>query len=203
MADKLQVDYLSHEQLRKRAAEFQLRYHPSGTIPVPIEEIIDVQLKLDIVPMPGLMRSFDVDAFISSDMTAICVDEHIYQNVENRYRFSLAHEVAHAVLHQKVFRQFSFDDIAGWKAMQRSLPEKEYQWLEWQAYAFAGLVLVPSDALADQFRAATKLAEEVGVSLQAASEVAQNMVAGSLARTFKVSTSVIERRLAAEKLWQC
>lgn len=202
MADNLRVEYLSHEHLRKRAAEWLLRYHSSGAIPVPIEEIIDVQLKIDIVPVPGLRGSFDVEAFITSDMTAIYVDEHIYQHVENRYRFSLAHEIAHAVLHQKVFRQFSFGDIAGWKAMQRSLPEREYQWLEWQAYAFAGLLLVPSDALAEQFRGAIKLAEEVGVSLQAASEVAQNMVAGSLARVFKVSTSVVEKRLAAEKLWQ-
>jgi hypothetical protein len=44
--------YLSYEDLRQKADEFLAAHHPKGAIPVPIEEIIEMQLGIDIVPMP-------------------------------------------------------------------------------------------------------------------------------------------------------
>lgn len=202
MASELRVDYLSPEVLRTKANDFLSRYHNSGSIPVPIEDIVDLHFRIDIVPVPGLRRSFDVEAFITSDMETIYVDDDVYSNHENRYRFTLAHELAHAVLHQKIFRTVSFNDIKSWKRIQRELPEKEYQWLETQAYIFAGLVLVPSGQLRASYQRAVEKAEQVGVSLQYASEVAQRMIAGHIAVEFQVSTSVIERRLNADGIWK-
>lgn len=200
MEEGISVEYLSYDRLRNQADEFLQRYHPAGTVPVPIDHIIDVQRRLNIVPMPGLLRSFDVDAFITSDMESMYVDEDVYRNHENRYRFSLAHEIAHAVLHQRIYGSFDYSDINGWKRMQAAIPEREYGWLEWQAYAFAGLVLVPLAAWHRQFADAAARAERAGVSLKGASDVALRMVAGAMAREFAVSTAVIERRLDKETL---
>ena len=202
MDERPSVPFLSYDQIQNEAASFLSRYHPDGAIPVPIEEIIDLQLKLDIIPTPGLKRSFEVDAFITSDMEAIYVDDHIYNNVPNRYRFSLAHEIAHAVLHQKVFRGYVFHDIRSWKVAQAEIPERDYGWLEWQAYAFAGLVLVPSQVLADRFAAAKDQAASVFEDIGSLSDHARRMIAGWLARQFEVSTEVVERRLEKDGLWK-
>ena len=98
MAQDLGVPHLSYEQLRTKATGFLNQHHPSGLIPVPIEEIVELRLRLDVIPTPGLLTNFDVDAYITSDMECIYIDEFIYKSRPSRYRFSLAHEVAHAVL---------------------------------------------------------------------------------------------------------
>jgi hypothetical protein len=200
MGDWLNVPYLSYDQIRDEADRFLKRYHQSSDIPVPIEEIIDLQLKIDIIPIPGLKR-FEIDAYITSDMTAICVDEGVYSNVPNRYRFTLAHELAHAILHQKVFRACSFHDITSWKQTQARIPEKEYGWLEWQAYAFAGLILVPPSALSERMVIARDQAKSQSIDIASISDEARRLVAGWLARQFEVSTDVIERRIDKDGLW--
>ena len=201
MPSPVKVEWLSEDKLRSQADSFLSRYHPSRSIPIPIEEIIDLSLKLDIVPTPGLKRGFEVDAFISRDMATIYIDDYIYLNVPTRYRFSLAHEIAHAVLHQKVFHSLSFTNIAEWKVVQAAIPEDDYGKLEWQAYAFAGHVLVPSAQLRQRFAEARTFAEEQGVDVRSLSEDARRMMAGFLARQFEVSTAVVEKRLEKEGLW--
>ncbi len=202
MGNAFTVEFLSPNQLRRQAESFLRRYHPTGAIPVPIEDIVDLHFRIDIIPLPGLRSGFDVEAFITSNMEAIYVDDDIYRNYINRFRFSLAHEIAHAVLHQKVFRSLSFSSVADWKQMQTSFPPKEYGSLEWQAYTFAGLILVPSDVLLERFKTAVQRAEREGISLVAASDMARHIIAGALAPEFEVSTSVIDKRIAFDGLWE-
>ncbi|MBI4602387.1 MAG: hypothetical protein HY721_10555 [Planctomycetes bacterium] len=83
----------SYAQIQSEAATFLARHHLAGTIPVPVEEVIELQLGIDIVPFPGLHRAFDTDGFTTSDLSAIYVEEYVYQNVPTRYRFTLAHEL--------------------------------------------------------------------------------------------------------------
>ena len=136
--------FFRYEDFRLRAEDFLSKYHPSRKIPVPIEEIVDLRLNIDIVPMPGL-SNFDTVAYISSDLTEIRVDEFIYNNRPNRYRFSLAHEIGHRELHADFYRQFKFTDVASWKRfMTDIIPKDQYRHLEHHANSFAGLILVPA-----------------------------------------------------------
>ncbi len=201
MPHDLPIARLSYDDVRERAAAFLARYHHPGDIPVPIEDIIDLHWGIDIVPLPGMLGASDTDAYLTSDMTTIYVDEYVYQTIQNRYRFTLAHEVAHAVLHQKVFRELSFDDLESWRRAYEAISEEDHGWLEFQANAFAGLVLVPPAHLAEQFNDAVRTAAQHNVSLAGASDVARRMIAGDLARRFFVSTAVIERRIEKDGLW--
>jgi hypothetical protein len=70
----IQAPVLSYEEIRRRADDFLATYHPSRKPPVPIEEIIEFRLRINIVPVAGLRRAFDIDAFTSSDCTEIIVD---------------------------------------------------------------------------------------------------------------------------------
>ena len=66
MADRLTPPILSYRDLRRRAGDFLRTHHPAGTIPVPIEEIVEFRYRMDIIPVPGLQDAFEVDGFISS-----------------------------------------------------------------------------------------------------------------------------------------
>jgi hypothetical protein len=201
MTGRLERPVLSYEALRRRAADFLRTHHPAGTIPIPIEEIVELRYSIDIIPVPGLHEAFEVDGFISGDLKAITVDAFMYEHRPGRYHFTLAHELGHAVLHRRVFQEHKIRHVEEWKRFQREMDEEDRRWLEWQAYAFAGLILVPPEPLRTEYQKAARAAARVGLSLQKAGEVARSYVADWLARRFDVSPQVIERRLDKDGLW--
>ena len=57
--------------MRKKADDFLLTHNPSATIPVPIEEIVEFEFNINIVPVLALQREFEVEGFTSSDLKNI------------------------------------------------------------------------------------------------------------------------------------
>ena len=46
--------WLTYDELRVASEEILAQYHPEGTIPIPIEEIVEFGLSMDVIPMDGL-----------------------------------------------------------------------------------------------------------------------------------------------------
>jgi Zn-dependent peptidase ImmA (M78 family) len=160
MPTPLTPPIISYEDINN-SAEIFLKNHGAGDkLPVPIEEIVEFDLGLDIVPFPGLQRDFDIDGFISGDLTCIYVDDFIFLNRPTRYRFTLAHEIGHFVLHKDLIENIHPKSVADWKDFILQVNEEEYDWLEWQAYTFAGLVLVPRKSLFEHFSHQIKALED-------------------------------------------
>ncbi|HUT35272.1 MAG TPA: ImmA/IrrE family metallo-endopeptidase [Planctomycetota bacterium] len=207
--DEFPIAYLSYEHLRERAAAFLAQHHPSGTIPVPIEEIAEAKLGLDIVPVPGLqdaLRSDDygVVGFLTSDLKEIHVDEWIWKHRYNRYRFTIAHEIGHLILHRELYESRRFDSIHTWKMFINSIPDEVHGWYEWQAYAFAGLVLVPGKPLRTAVtnhlaRVADRLKQE-NIPIAAVRDTVWDIVIDLVAKQFEVSADVIQRRVEKDSL---
>jgi hypothetical protein len=190
-----------YEDLRRHAEEFLSQYHPSRKIPVPIEEIIDLGFGIDIVPMPGF-GNFDTVAYISSDLKEIRVDEFVYNHRSNRYRFSLAHEIGHRVLHADLFQQFRFSDVTSWKRfMTDEIPLEQYRYLEFHANAFAGLILVPAAELRAAFFDYVEKAQDHGIDFDESGTGAREAAEEHLAGIFDVSPEVIHKRIEFDKLW--
>ncbi|MDP3041719.1 MAG: ImmA/IrrE family metallo-endopeptidase [Candidatus Omnitrophota bacterium] len=195
------------EQINCDAESFLSTYHPSLFIPIPIEEIIELQMKMDIISIPGLKDSFakmglEIDAFISSDLKSISVDRYIYENRLNRYRFSLAHEIGHKILHEYLYAQFKFNVRDQWIKVLNQIPISERQIVEWQADEFAGLILVPRLVLKNEYGKAIKEAETiVKKSFEDNPSLVENVVIEYfLTGKFNVSKYVIRRRLENDHL---
>lgn len=92
--------------------------------------------------------------------------------------------------------------MAEWKRFVSHLSEKDRGWLEWQAYCFAGLVLVPSTPLAAEYRAALRMADEEGIDIAAHGGMARQYIATYIGRIFDVSATVVEKRLAYDGIWE-
>ncbi len=185
----------SYEDLRKKADDFLRTYNPQGTIPVPIEEIVEFEFDINIVPMLGLQRQFEVDGFTSSDLKNIYVDEYVYTDYLNRYRFTLAHEIGHIILHRALHDAHKFETIDGWKDFINSMTEEEHGWVEYQGYAFAGLVLVPREPLLKYTSEWVKKIKAKGISFEQNWDFAWDLITEHLGKEFRVSSSVIEKRL--------
>ena len=184
--------------LRQAAARFLAKHHADGSLPVPIEEIIEFDFKMDIVPMPGMHQAFDVDSFISHDLTEIRVDQGVYDSRPTRYRFSLAHELSHRLLHADIFSELSFTTVSEWKDVLSSIPAKDYRIIEWQANSLAGLILAPQLPLAAAFDEAKQMAETADFSLD--DPAAIEHIEYFIAKNFEVSSAVIHRRLEYDGL---
>lgn len=197
----LNLPKVSYDYLRERAEAFLREHRAWGSVPVPIEDIIDLRMKIDIIPLPGLLRSFNIDAFLSSDCRSITVDESVYEHrVPHRYRFSLAHEVGHAVLHRPIFTALEFNTIRQYKRTLAELTDFDVNRMEWQAYSFAGLILVPSPDLATHFAVAIQRAEAAGISVADYWDEAVAYISNALVSVFKVSDQVISRRIEYDNL---
>jgi hypothetical protein len=194
------IPVYSYEDLRKKADDFLHKHHPSGDIPVPIEEIVEFDFGINIVPVLGLQREFEVEGFTSGDLKNIYVDEYVYTDRITRYRFTLAHEIGHIVLHRHLYSAHKFKSIDGWKEFINSLTEKEHSWLEYQGYAFAGLVLVPGEKLVKSTVEWTRKIRDKGISLEKNWDFAWELITEHVAKAFQVSPDVIEKRMEKDEL---
>ena len=194
--DDVFVPYKNHDHIKKIAADFLRKYHPKDAYTTPIEEIVEFKLGIDIIPIPGLHEIIEIDGFISSDLSTISVDEYIYKHRQGRYRFTLAHEVGHAIMHECVYRHRAFNSTGDWKDFMETFPENQWSWLEWQANQFAGLVLVPSHHLEKRIKYHSKQIKALGIKNEA---VAMDRIVELLSRDFVVSRDVILRRIDKEK----
>ncbi len=190
----MRIPFLNNDRLVKIAAEF-LDGHHHGDIPVPIENIVDTKLMLNIVPIDDLRKYHEVDAYLSKDLTAIYVDRREYDYNSNRFRFSLAHEVAHKILHSDFINNQTYDAVDGWKAAIQSLSDKEYSRLEFQANTVGGLIVVPPAMLEREFR---KIEDRLRGDLSKQEQLIA--AARILAPRFQVSAEVLERRLDWDEL---
>jgi len=152
------------------------------------------------LPLPGLRDLLEVDGFISSDLSCITVDQFVLERRLNRYRFTLAHELGHLYMHRDIYAELKFGTLNEWKQFQREVDEADHGWLEYQAYAFAGLVLVPTGHLKARFQSAAEAAERIGFSQQSEPEAFLEYLIEALREVFQVSDAVIARRLRYENL---
>lgn len=197
---------LTYEQVRGIVDEHLDDWHPKGGMPVPIEDIVDCELKIDIVPLVGLADGDEdhiPESFISKDLSTIYVDKDIYSHpVPHRLRFTLAHELGHLVLHRELLESAEFVNVQGWREyLRNSVTDESYKWLEIQAYWFAGLFLVPAESLATEYnQVVERIAAESGLTMNTLPPQGVDYIARMIGNAFQVSPAVIKKRAKFDKL---
>ena len=197
----LSIPHLSIEAIREAAEDVLSAHQPGGGIPVEVEEIIEFGLGMEIRPIKALQARFGFEGALTHDLRTIIVDEDHMVRYANRYRVTLAHELGHHVLHGDIIAAMIFEDKPGWKEAVSSIDPGAYGRLEHHAYVFAGHLLVPSAPLLASCQEAQTLALQHGIDLTEMGTSAISYVAGRIAREYRVSTAVMERRIAAERIF--
>ena len=195
--------FIDQQQCWNAAETFRLQYWPSADIPVDVLAIAEFDLDLGIRTVTGLKQEADTDALLLSDWKTLVVDQQQYMDprFNNRLRFSIAHELGHYVLHKSVFETIPRGSSEEWISFMKDMPDKEYSFLEYHAYEFAGRLLVPLNELKMEFEKALVEVEQSGISRRKLSDAHLSYLCNPPAKRFAVSPDVIERRLGREKLW--
>jgi Zn-dependent peptidase ImmA (M78 family) len=199
---EFKAPYLPPSEILKVADQFLSRYHPDRNPPIPIEEIVEFQLRLGIDPTPNFKNYTGIVSALSSDLKTIYIDENLVNPkfFNHRYRYSLAHEVGHVFLHGEVFKSFQLRNIYDWKKFMMEVDMNEYSWLESHAYQFAGLILVPKDILARELKIIQISYEKDGQAPNRENEIFEEYVMNRLIEKFQVSSAVIVKRMKKDGL---
>ncbi|MFL5330486.1 MAG: ImmA/IrrE family metallo-endopeptidase [Gemmataceae bacterium] len=151
------VPYMTKESIETEAslllAEYAEQFEAVTKPPVPVDDIIELHLKLalEIKDLREVFNFGDVHGAIWFRLQKVGVDQSLDPNQNpskrGRYHFTLAHEAGHWRLHRKYFLQrtdqkalFETPDEKPdyvCRSSQRKLP------VEWQADQFAANLLMP------------------------------------------------------------
>lgn len=192
----------TEDVIRRMAEECLREHHPSNTIPVPIEEIVEVHFGLDVVPANNLKATYDIDGYIARGQT-IYVDGEMYRRSNpTRLRFTLAHELAHLRLHPRVFNAAAkYDTISGWMEFVQSIPAYQLAQIETQARIMAGYLLVPRDHFQREYARMSELLDTHGFDIKKMNTAVFNRVLAKLGEAFLVSPACMARQGAREGCW--
>lgn len=169
-----------------------------GTDYFDIELFTEDVLGMVIIPTPGLLLAADADAALLSDGKHILVDQERMMNPssERRFRFSLAHEVGHKIMHMhaiKGVRPRNLEDLSRHIESLNPL-------LETQANEFAGHLLAPPHLIMDHFELyrdyLSDASEMVEGDINSMIEIGANLVADK----FQVSIDVVSIRIRSHML---
>lgn len=187
---------------------FRRRYlvRESHRLPVDVFSVVELQLRLDVIPFDDLQAKYRIDAALLPDFSGLYVDAESYVFWEkgpvwkqNRLRFTVAHELGHWVLHRDYATRVKFESFEQFARHFKGEDPSRY-WLEQEANEFAGRLLVPIERLQELFdQFARQIASIVPDWLQ--SEDLRIKFAEQVAPRFGVHAQSLLTRLDREGLW--
>lgn len=193
---KLKIPFLTYADIGQKVDTFLNEYHPSNDIPIPIEEIIELKIGLNIFPFPRLYKDHALNGFLSRDLTTIIVDEYQYDQLNEKYRFTLAHELGHYILHKSFYENLpefeTSDEYVQWRM---SIPQDEMTWFETHSDWFAEQFLVPTNLLLEICKQVVKKHSDLFSSLGTIPEDIWSYISNEVATHFEVNSPVVEIRI--------
>lgn len=172
-------------QLENIAAQVIERFHkPPGSLPVDIELIIERDFGITILPFQELLTLYGFEAFIALSRKNIYVDPSLLdldQN-ENRYRFTLAEELAHGILHRNLYQAISTPD--DYHEMLMNIKPEIHDAMDRDAKHLAGAILMPASMYRER---ALQIFHEADRTKYKTSMELQVEIAAQLAPVFGVS----------------
>jgi hypothetical protein len=180
----MKAPYLSSKDIKLIADKFRLEYW-GEEIPVDIEIIADQKLNIKIIPIPDLIKLASVDALITSKWDTVFTDRFFYFERENRFRFSLAHEIGHFILHKEIYESLRIKNIEDYNDFFDNMSQDDYRFFESQANRFANYLLIPTDRLEKEIKDIIENDEKYKIFKEKESKI--NYLSYSLCNKFKVS----------------
>lgn len=190
------LNFIPPQDIEKKTITFLSQYHRDGSIPIPIEDIIEIKLKIKIIPSLNLLSRFGIDAFSTRDFKEIYIDNNQFFEIENRARFTLAHEIGHFILHHDFIKKSpKFKNIDQWKNFV--LEDVKREPLETQANIFAGFLLMPTSDLERAYENAKLDLQERKVFPKKLpdDQILTPYLAKPISKIFKVSEQSCELRI--------
>lgn len=174
--------------------------------PIDVFTFFEIDLGLNAIPFDDLTAKYRVEAAITADFTGIYLDAEQYALMErgphwklNRLRFTIAHEVAHFILHRDLPQPENFASLPDFAKWTESYCGEKYT-VEQEANEFAGRLLVPGNRLKECFEEFAPQIEKIVPDFMT-SDSLRDKFAEQIAPKFGVNSQVIGVRLERDGVW--
>jgi len=154
---------------------------------VDIERLIHTKYKIIIDIHYGLQQKYGVMAYMLIHGNRLFIDNKLIDDprLTKRYRFTLAEELAHYVIHKDVYRECKTIDE---RIEMESLLTRQEQWfLETNAKALASAILMPKATIENRIE---QLFSEIGKGSSHTYSIIN-----TLSHDFDVNPQAVKRRL--------
>ena len=199
--------FFTYREIADISWSFLKEYNRDKSIPIPIEKILEFDLRIHVVHQN--LALYNIDGLASPTLVEIYVDENIFDNNYRLYRCVLAHELGHIVLHEEYLEKFQHTNTREWKKFYRDVDQKLFSLLETQAQSFAGLILVPQMHLErffkkelQKYEGAITRFKKLSIPREIYIDILKDMIAASLAEVFEVSLSKMKIRIQKDNLME-
>lgn len=156
---------------------------------VDVERLVLEKFRISIVTFADLKSRWDTYAFIDTTAAVIFIDAALMNEArfERKYRFTLAEELAHFLIHRELFANCR--TVEDRLRLEDLLDEQTRALMESNAKALASAILMPKSAVEALVEGlAGKLADEHG-------HILVDQVVSALAREHDVSFQAARRRM--------
>lgn len=129
----------------------------------------------------------------------IYVNETQYSQFNEKYRYTLAHELGHYALHKACYEDLPFrtpDEYVKWRL---SLSQEDVSWFETQGEWFAGQLLVPTVQLESVCKAVVIKYQETFKKFAKMPDDVWSYISNEVATHFDVNPPVVEIRIKKGK----
>ena len=176
------IRFFTPAELELAASFFLEEYNkPQNLIPVEIDLIIEREFDIRVLDFGGLQEFHGLEAYLALGCHTIYVDRNYMdlEKMERRYRFTLAEEIAHFILHKDLFK--GVKTVEEYLKVSDELSFGERSRMQRDARRLAGAILMPADIFERKARE-----QAVGTSLTGAS-LRNIVIIPYLANIFNVS----------------
>jgi hypothetical protein len=181
------------------AQRFLDKHWEPAEVVVDIEQIVERELDvlIDITRAESFRVLGSICRRVSDDRLVIVVSEHTIDQSPKVYRFTLAQEVGHLLLHRRIIDAlWTPDDVL---AFQNSVTPQQYRYLESDVNRCAGAILMPQRQFRDAAHASyarwCKRVGQAGQRIETSGKFLQKAVVADLAKLYDVNPKPAEIRL--------
>ena len=84
MAISLNVPYLSYDEIGKITYQLLCKFKYHLTVPVPSDDLIELDLRINICLLEGLLDGQEIEGWTTSDVATIQMDASIFKHRESK-----------------------------------------------------------------------------------------------------------------------
>ncbi|MDD5421974.1 MAG: ImmA/IrrE family metallo-endopeptidase [Candidatus Omnitrophica bacterium] len=180
--------------LEEIATVFLSKFNTSVTpLPIEIDLISEKSLGINIIDFSMLKEKYGLEGFLALGKKTIYIDGYLMDNDNfyNRYRFTVAEEVAHSILHGNLFKNIK--DIEEYFDAFDKLKHFQVARMDQDAKYLASAILMPTEPF-------TELATEYIAELDGEGKVLRYGAVEKLSKKFEVSFETASIRFEQLKL---
>ncbi len=137
------IQFYDIPTLEEIAKTFLEKYHKAINFEVDIEFIIEEKLRWNIRGVNSLIENHGIEAFVTKGKI-IYIDSYLMNHKERKYRFTLAEEVAHFILHHDIY--ITCNNLEEHLEVYDQITIGEYWRMDRNAKYLASAILMPAEA---------------------------------------------------------